>query len=255
VYHLVLIHLGGTMAADRASFIDLIINDNGVTFGALKLSEIMAQGKTQEAVLARQDYLAHPAVRAASESDLFHIERWFTHAIETTKVIRGREMEYFLERYRQYGLDVETSVGPRPYSFSVTHHHDGVPYALYHNQAHVGQFDVSKVKHNMEHILPLIERHHDMIKSIYDYLKMKVEGDLWVLSGGGSQLQAFFTNKTGYLGILYLDMVNLSDQTRLSDSGLLKASGNESFTLVPNFDHNKTLFKNMKVPGVKVRRA
>lgn len=239
---------------NEKSFISMLIDAHGVTFGALQLSEIIAKDSTRNAIRARNEYLAHPAIKAASESDLFHINRWLTHAVETTKVIRGREMEYFLEQYRQYGLDVETSVGPRPYNFSVTHHHDGVPYALYHNQAQVGQFDVSKVQHNMQHILPLIERHHGMIKGIYEYLKTRVDGDLWVLSGGGSQLQAFFTNKTGYLGILYLDMVNLSEQTRLSDSGLLKASGNESFTLLPNFSHNAALFKDLDVPGVKVRK-
>lgn len=241
--------------SDRASFVELMINLHGIPFAGLQLSEEIAKGTTQDAIKIRNEFMAHPLVQAAEDHHIAHCERWLDQAVETTKVIRGREMEYFLDQYRQYGLDVEVSKGPRPYSFSVTHHHDGVPYALYHNQAQVGKFDTSKVHHNMEHILPLIERHHAMIKGVYDHLKAQVEGELWVLSGGGAQLQAFFTNNTGYLGILYLDMVNLREQTRLSDSGLLKASGNESFTLTPNFSHNNILFKDMKVSGVRVRRA
>lgn len=241
--------------SDSISFVDLIIDLHGIPFAGLHLSEKIAKGTTRDAIKIRDEFMAHPLIQAAEDHHIACCERWLEQAVETTKVVRGREMEYFLERYRQYGLEVQVSKGPRPHSFSVTHHHDGVPYALYHNQAQIGKFDTSKVHHNMEHILPLIERHHTMIKGVYEHLKAKVEGDLWVLSGGGSQLQAFFTNQTGYLGILYLDMVNLSEQTRLSDSGLLKASGNESFTLVPNFDHNNILFKKMQVPGVKVRKA
>ncbi len=50
----------------------------------------------------------------------------------------------------------------------------------------------------------MVSRHHDLIKAAYEYTKDKTGGDIWVLSGGGSELQAFFGNETGYLGILYL---------------------------------------------------
>lgn len=223
-----------------------------LSYVSMKMAEVASQLPTQDAIEFMDAFMSLEEIKALPEDKLYHCRRRFLTAIEHTKVVRGNEMAYFLGQYRQYGLDVELSVGPSKNNFSVTHHHDGVPYALYHNSAYVGEFDVSKVSHNMEHILPMIERHHTIIKAVYDYLRSNVEGELWVMSGGGAQLQAFFTNSTGYLGILYLDLI---DDLWGTSPDYLKACGNELFTLVPNFKRNNVLFKDMAIQGVKVRKA
>lgn len=53
------------------------------------------------------------------------------------------------------------------------------------------------------------------IKSIYFYLKELSIGDIWVMVGGGSQIQAFFGNSKGYIAILYLDIAtNVSNKPK-----------------------------------------
>lgn len=85
--------------------------------------------------------------------------------------------------------------------------HDGVQYAInYHgNTDKKGNPDI---EHSVGHLKTMIgsEIYHEKIKKIYDHLMSLNIGDIWVLSGGGQQIQAFFGNKSGYLAILYLEM-------------------------------------------------
>lgn len=73
--------------------------------------------------------------------------------------------------------------------------------------------------------------YHEKIKFIYDFLVAKNIGDIWVMSGGGMQIQAFFGNSTGYLGILYLNL----------DSK--KATPKSKQTFIVNWANNDKLFK------------
>lgn len=87
---------------------------------------------------------------------------------------------------------------------------DGVQYAIdYHGKTDKkGNPDID---HSCKHLKIMLnsEIYHQKIKKIYDYLMAQNIGDIWVLSGGGMQVQAFFGNKKGYVGTLYLEMDNV----------------------------------------------
>lgn len=134
----------------------------------------------------------------------------------------------------------------------VCEEHDGVPYCM---DSH-GERGLRNIMHGVTHRKMMIERHHTKIKAIYEYCVGLGVGDICVLSGGGSQLQAFFGNDTGYLAILYLDLEDLAENKRLTDNGYLAACGNESHTLRVNWGKNNKLFMNQcKIPGVDVQKS
>lgn len=165
------------------------------------------------------------------------------------------QIERLQHMFKDYGLDVVETKGNGRKRDLVTCEYDGVPYSLALWDGH-GGIDPSKIQHSVLHYTLMVNRHHAQIKVVYDHLIQNFGeelGDVWVMCGGGGQLQAFFGNRTGYLGILYLTLENMDDQERLTDNGYLAACGNESFTLTPNWDKNARLFKDMNVQGVQVR--
>ena len=156
-----------------------------------------------------------------------------------------------------YGLTVEETKGNRKKRDLVTCGYDDVPYSLALWDGH-GGINPSKIRHSVLHYHLMIERHHTQIKGVYEHLVKNhgdTVGDVWVMCGGGGQMQAFFGNHTGYLGILYLTLENMKDQKRLTENGYLAACGNKSFTLVANWEKNNPLFANMKVKGVKLQKS
>jgi hypothetical protein len=155
----------------------------------------------------------------------------------------------------QYGLVVEETAGNGRKRDLVTCTYDGVPYSLALWDGR-GGIDPSKIRHSAMHYALMVNRHHKEIKAVYDHLISNHGaelGDVWVMTGGGGQLQAFFGNRTGYLGILYLTLEDLEDQERLTENGYLAACGNESFTLTANWAKNNKYFKGMTVPGVELQ--
>lgn len=144
--------------------------------------------------------------------------------------------EELAEIYAAHGLAVTDPKGNSRWGKTmVCAAHDGVPYCM---DCH-GHPD--NASHGVQHRALMIERHHARIKAVYDYCAALDVGDIWVLSGGGAQLQAFFGNHTGYLAILYLDMADASEQEKLSD--YMAACGNASFTLQVNWRSNDPLFE------------
>lgn len=148
--------------------------------------------------------------------------------------------------YREFGLTVTPPKGNCWFGkHMVCAEHEGVPYCM---DAH-GSGDYS---HGVKHRELLIQRHHTLIKAVYDYCVGLDVGDIWVLSGGGAQLQAFFGNSTGYLAILYLDMEDPSEQEALEE--YLEACGSKTFTLQVNWNHNDPLFEGrFSIPGIELR--
>ena len=85
---------------------------------------------------------------------------------------------------------------------------------------------------------------------MYDYCVNLDVGDIWILSGGGSQLQAFFGNHTGYLAILYLDMEDINEEV---NPEYMAAIGNTTYTLQVNWVRNNPLFVNrFDIQGIKL---
>ncbi len=128
--------------------------------------------------------------------------------------------------------------------------HDGVPYCLNNNDC-FGKLDPSKVDHGLRRRSLIIERYHAKVKAVYEYCMAQDLGDIWVMCGGGMQLQVFFGNRKGYVAILYLDLEDLGEQERLAD--YLTAVGNKSHTLVVNGAQNDPFFEGLDIAGVQLR--
>jgi hypothetical protein len=80
--------------------------------------------------------------------------------------------------------------------------HDGVPYKIdtYH--------DIDDIPTKAAKFYILRERHHADIKRLHEVWQSLVPEELMVMSGGGLQLQAFFSTRKKYEGILYLSHID-----------------------------------------------
>ena len=152
--------------------------------------------------------------------------------------------------YRARGLDVTPPRGNNYWGqHMVCAEHDGVPYCMNTNDC-FGKLDPGKVDHVVRHRELTIQRHHALVKGVYEHCKTLGVGDIWVMCGGGGQLQAFFGNRKGYLAILYLTLESRSPAYTGDD---LKSVGNEPATLQVQTAENDVLFQHCHVPGVRVR--
>ena len=136
-----------------------------------------------------------------------------------------------VETFKKSGFDITDVKGNSrfgEYMYAIWH--DGVQYSIdYHgNLDNQGNPDIA---HSVNHLKSMIENsvYHQKIKGIYNYLMKQNIGDIWVLTGGGAQIQAFFGNTTGYVAILYLEMEN-------------KKPKEKEHTLVVNGAKNDKLF-------------
>ncbi len=126
--------------------------------------------------------------------------------------------------------------------------HDDVQYAM---DSH-GKTDVT---HSTDHLKLILERHHSIVKQVYDYCIGLGVGDIWALTGGGCQLQVFFGNNTGYLAILYLDMDSSPMGKVYSEDVDDEDEDASGWTLQVQWHKNDPLFANMKIAGVNVRTS
>ena len=87
------------------------------------------------------------------------------------------------------------------------------------------------------------DRYHPLIKRVYNAIleQLPQVGDIWVMSGGGMQLQAFFGNKNGYLGILYFGMEKQKDK------------GNQKWSMVLQGYDKDELFKNFVMDEIEIK--
>ena len=141
---------------------------------------------------------------------------------------------------------------PNPSSHSqhlVCAPHDEVPYCLPLNNM-FGKLAPEKLPGAMRKLELTKARHHARVKAVYEAMMARGCGPLWVMAGGGAQLQVFYGNDRGYVAILYLD---LEDETPGSEA-YLDACGQGAFTLQVNGKDNDAFFEQpLDVPGVAVR--
>lgn len=158
-------------------------------------------------------------------------------------------------RYLKHGLVVSAPKGNSWWGESmVCAEHDEVPYCMdTHDGPDYTQLELErKAARAVARRETIIQRHHEKIKAVYNYCKALDVGDVWVLCGGGAQLQAFFGNKEGYLAILYLDLVEIECQAEAAS--LLESCGLKTFTMQVNGADNDKLFENrFRLSGVELR--
>lgn len=156
--------------------------------------------------------------------------------------------------YEKHGLSVEVPLGRCRFSTSLmSAPHDDVPYCVDDHDHFFIEGSLKSLIHATRQREQIINRHHAKIKDIYDYCVNLNVGDIWVMCGGGAQLQAFFGNNTGYLGILYMDM---QDENEVIDDGYLEIIGNKTYTFVVNWSHNNPLFMGkFKIKGIELVKS
>ena len=115
--------------------------------------------------------------------------------------------------------------------------HDGVKYHLYLMKSE----NLNAVERKIDNYREFVNRYHQLIKEVRDKIqKIPGVGKVWVMDGGGAQHQAFFGNKNGYLGILYLDLRN----SKLKEDNV--------YDFIINGNNNDDLLKDLKHPRIKV---
>lgn len=172
------------------------------------------------------------------------------------------KFEDYKELYKKYGLDIQETKGNTWHGKTMyTAEYDGVPYAVDDHGHYEKEGDDRSLMHGIKHREIMIKRYHGLIKQVYEYCVSLNAGDIWVMCGGGAQIQAFFGNKTGYLGILYLGMENEKDE----ESEYVKAVAG-MFTFSVNFSKNDKYFittakgfigigDGLVVEGIEVRKS
>jgi hypothetical protein len=105
------------------------------------------------------------------------------------------------EAYLKFGLVVEEM--PITYSSApVKVVHGGVPYTL---DCH---HDVDDISTKAAKFYIILERHHTDIKRVFEVWQPLISKEMVVMASGGLQLQAFFSTKSCYEGILYLSHID-----------------------------------------------
>lgn len=157
------------------------------------------------------------------------------------------------QQYARHGLEVEAPKGNCWFGeHMVSCSHDGVPYTM---DAH-GKPELVAV--GVRGRALIIERHHDLVKQVYEYCAALGVGDIWAMCSGHYQLAVYFGNSTGYLACLYLTHVDPAnnpdeeylDEEREINPEAFNSNGEPLFLLRAEWEKNDHLFEDkFAVPG------
>ena len=154
-----------------------------------------------------------------------------------------------IEMWAKYGLEVTVPEGRCDFSDSMMlAEHDGIPYCVDEHSHLLKDGSDRDIHRLISHRQMMIDCYHEKIKSVYNHCLSLDKGPVWVMVGGGAQVQAFFGYDQGYFAILYLDMQDAPRNTEAQRDKLNK----RKHSLVPQFEHHEPLFERLKLPGVKV---
>lgn len=85
-------------------------------------------------------------------------------------------------------------------------YYDGVQYCIMFYGNNYSEKKQS-IAHNLNHFEQIKERHHSLIKEVYNYLIGQLKtNDVFVIPGGGSRIDATFGYSDGFLATITLDM-------------------------------------------------
>lgn len=125
--------------------------------------------------------------------------------------------------------------------------YDGVQYCIAFHSNNFEQ-NIKSISHSLDHFYQTKERHHHLVKAIYQHLTENSKlGHIWAMMGGGSQIQVFFGNESGYLGILYLDMDKKEENKDIDYS-------TEQFILSIENSAMDDIFNDFSHPLIKCRK-
>ena len=119
---------------------------------------------------------------------------------------------YMTNTFAKY---LRLGITPRPvrgnwidgdYMYSI--YHDDVQYTIDDLGDYEIDGDVSLILECLEAHEMIIERHHTLVKEIYELIKDHLQKDIWVCVGMGMQLHCTFGDNKGAFSHLMLDFIN-----------------------------------------------
>lgn len=164
-------------------------------------------------------------------------------------------MKAMLRSYADFGIEAEPLKGSCWHTATmVAINYDNVQYAVDDRGEYFLHNKKRSIEHAINHYQLLSTYYHTHIKEIYNYLKTKTTDDIWVMAGGGAQLQAFFGTKDGYIAILYLDM---DDYVSLDVDDAEKAEiiNKKKYSLSVQFSHNNHYFDKCPLKNFKIQKS
>ncbi len=124
---------------------------------------------------------------------------------------------------------------------SVCFMYDGVRYMIYIMKEKNKRQRKKDARESYDGYLEMRNRYHPIIKKVYTSMLEQLPelGDIYVMSGGGMQIQAFFGNKDSYIGILYFGMRGEKDD-------------DEKYEMILQGYNRDEQFKDVNIPDIKI---
>lgn len=190
-----------------------------------------------------------------TEDDLKNpIESYFKAIHEK---IKEEEMKYQLTEediniFKKYGIDSQPVNGANSsLKRASSIDYGGVHYAICFHNDKIKEKEES-ISRGFSHFEQVKKRHHEKVKSVYDFLMAsdEVKHPIWVMMGGQAQIQAFFGNEDGYIAILYLDFDDNNDYGYKNNK-----KKKNTYTMIPQKRNYDFIFENLENTEIKVLKS
>lgn len=170
--------------------------------------------------------------------------------------IKEEEIKYQLKQedidiFKKYGINPQPVNGASSsLKRASSINYSGVHYAIcFHNDDIIEKEE--SISRGVSHFEQVKKRHHEKVKSVYDFLiaSDEVKHPVWVMMGGKAEIQAFFGNEDGYIAILYLDF----DEN--NDYGYKNNKKKNKYTMIPQKRHYDFIFEDLKNTEINVVKS
>lgn len=124
----------------------------------------------------------------------------------------------FIWLYRRGLICSEAVGGDEASEFMLAYPIDNVQYVFDDAGDLEEEGDPSFLISSIECLSHILERHHSIVKVIYESLQQKFNTkDIWVRIGAGPQLGLMFGYKDGIIGVLSMDFINAEEKQIILD--------------------------------------
>jgi hypothetical protein len=178
----------------------------------------------------------------------FQADNGFKTLVELGYWISTRPaIESIIAAYSDFGIIAEHVKGRAWHNESmVAVTHDGIQYGLDDYGRYVTDKDKNSIEHAIKHFKLLSTHYHERVNDIHNHLISKTDEPIWVLAGGGYQIQASFGNKNGYIATLDLD-INSFVKVGVENSQRAKAISNKKYEISMNANNFNDFFSDFKL--------
>jgi hypothetical protein len=156
-------------------------------------------------------------------------------------------IESIIAAYSDFGIVAEPVKGGAWHTQSmVAVYHGGIQYGLDDRGRYAAEKDKNSIEHAIKHFKLMSTHYHNRIKTIHNHLVSKSNEPIWVLAGGGYQIQASFGNKNGYIATLDLD-INSFVKVGVENLQRAKTISNKKYEISMNANNFNGFFSDFKL--------